>query len=86
MQDFSSLQRVRPYLQYIGSHFSISDAGVAGLMGHAAVEGAGYNVRINIGTLNDKAYVERMTAEVARIRAEAEQLATKIRKTVEAKL
>ena len=69
-----------------GNVNSISDAGVAGLMGHAAVEGAGYNVRINIGTLNDTAYVERMTAEVGKLRAEAKQLATKIRETVEAKL
>jgi len=69
-----------------GNVNSISDAGVAGLMGHAAVEGAGYNVRINLGGIKDSAYVDGMTGEVAAIRDEADHVAGLIRETVEGKL
>ncbi|MDX9857212.1 MAG: glutamate formimidoyltransferase [candidate division Zixibacteria bacterium] len=69
-----------------GNKNSISDAGVAGLMGHAAIEGAGYNVRINLGSLKDTAIVEAMKAEVTQLRARGEQLAREIRATVEAAL
>lgn len=69
-----------------GNKNSISDAGVAGLMGHAAIEGAGYNVRINLTSLKDAAYVERMKADVQKIREKGEKLATEIRTTVEAAL
>ncbi len=69
-----------------GNKNSISDAGVAGLMGHAAIEGAGYNVRINLGSLKDTAFVEAMKAEVTQLRARGDQLAREIRATVEAAL
>ena len=69
-----------------GNENSVSDAGVAGLMGHAALEGAGYNVRINLGGIEDEAFKERLSGEVAEIRNTGEQLAADIKKTVEAKL
>jgi formiminotetrahydrofolate cyclodeaminase len=69
-----------------GNENSISDAGVAGLMGHAAIEGAGYNVRINLGGINDQEFVARLSDEVAEIRKKGELLAADIKKSVEAKL
>lgn len=69
-----------------GNVNSISDAGVAGLMGHAAVEGAGYNVRINLGSLKDKDFVKRLTDESSAIREKGKKLADEIRETVEEKL
>lgn len=69
-----------------GNPNSISDAGVAGLMGQAAIAGAGYNVRINLGSLKDQAFVKRLTDESNDIRKKGADLADKIRSTVEAKL
>ena len=69
-----------------GNVNSISDAGVAGLMAYAAIEGAGYNVRINLGSLTDKAFVEKMRTASTEIRAKGAALAEKIRTTVEEKL
>ncbi len=71
-----------------GNQNSISDAGVAGLMGQSAVEGAGYNVRINIKSDGwiDTPYGEKLRAEVASLRSRARQLAGQIAELVEAKL
>ena len=69
-----------------GNENSITDAGVAGLMGQAAVEGAGYNVRINLASINDKDFVKKLTDESAEIRKEAEKVASEIRSLVEDKL
>jgi formiminotetrahydrofolate cyclodeaminase len=69
-----------------GNVNSVSDAGVSGLMGQAAIEGAGYNVRINLGSLKDQDYIDNMNREVDEIRQKGEKLATEIRQTVESKL
>jgi glutamate formiminotransferase/formiminotetrahydrofolate cyclodeaminase len=69
-----------------GNENSITDAGVAGLMGRAAVEGARYNVRINLTSVSDAAFVKKLAAESDAISGEAEALAAEIHKLVEAKL
>ncbi len=46
-----------------GNPNSVSDAGVGALCIRAAVHGAFLNVQINVGGLDDKAYVERKLAE-----------------------
>jgi len=69
-----------------GNVNSISDVGVAGLMGQAAIEGAGYNVRINLGSLKDKEFIKKLTDEVSEIRKKGERLVAEIKKVVEAKL
>ncbi|NOY88839.1 MAG: glutamate formimidoyltransferase [FCB group bacterium] len=69
-----------------GNENSITDAGVAGLMGMAAIEGAGYNVKINLSSLEDKDFVERMTKEVEDIIKQGHTIAEKIRQQVESKL
>ncbi|HOP08073.1 MAG TPA: glutamate formimidoyltransferase [candidate division Zixibacteria bacterium] len=69
-----------------GNTNSITDAGVAGLMAMAAVEGAGYNVRINLGGIKDQDFVKKLKAEVEQVTADASKLAVQIKELVEAGL
>ncbi|RKX24625.1 MAG: glutamate formimidoyltransferase [Candidatus Zixiibacteriota bacterium] len=69
-----------------GNKNSITDAGVAGLMGHAAVEGAGYNVRINLTSISDKKFVKKLSDDTASIRKEAEAVVAEVKQLVEEKL
>jgi len=69
-----------------GNENSISDAGVAGLAGLAAVEGASYNVRINLKSLADKAFVEATQKEMQALRNLGQELAAQVKKEVESKL
>lgn len=69
-----------------GNVNSVTDAGVAGLMGRASVEGAAYNVLINLTTLDDKKYIERMKKEVESIRKDAGRIAAEVARQVESNL
>jgi glutamate formiminotransferase/formiminotetrahydrofolate cyclodeaminase len=69
-----------------GNENSISDAGVAGLTGLAAIEGASYNVRINLKNLTDKSFVDDTRSKVAELRTRGEQTAARIKSIVESKL
>ncbi|MEW6411512.1 MAG: glutamate formimidoyltransferase [Candidatus Zixiibacteriota bacterium] len=69
-----------------GNENSISDAGVAGLMGMVAIEGAGYNVKINLTSISDKEFVSKMKGEANEIIKEGQQIAQRIKKRVESKL
>ena len=69
-----------------GNENSISDAGVAGLMGLAAVEGAWYNVRIHLTSLTDGDFVTATRQEAETVAEEAQTTAAIIRKRVESSL
>ena len=69
-----------------GNENSISDAGVAGLAGVAAVEGASYNVRINLKNLSETSFVNATRDEMTRLRQRGEDLAARIKQVVESKL
>jgi glutamate formiminotransferase/formiminotetrahydrofolate cyclodeaminase len=69
-----------------GNENSITDAGVAGLMGFASVAGARYNVRINLTSLTDKGIVDQLRAESDAVYSQAEKLAAELRTLVEARL
>ena len=69
-----------------GNENSISDAGVAGLAGMAAVEGASYNVRINLKNLSETSFVNATRDEMTRLRQRGEDLAARIKQVVESKL
>jgi glutamate formiminotransferase/formiminotetrahydrofolate cyclodeaminase len=69
-----------------GNENSISDAGVAGLAGMAALEGASYNVRINLKNLSDIPFVNATRDEMTRLRLRGAGLAARIKSTVESKL
>ena len=69
-----------------GNENSISDAGVAGLVGLAAVEGASYNVRINLKSLSDQNFVAATREEMESLRTKGRTLALQIKQVVESKL
>jgi glutamate formiminotransferase / formiminotetrahydrofolate cyclodeaminase len=69
-----------------GNVNSVSDAGVAGLMGLAAMEGAAYNVRINCQGLEDKAFVDKMITQANTLLTEGRKLADEIRAIVDSKI
>lgn len=69
-----------------GNKNSVTDAGVAALMAMAAVSGAGYNVRINLTSINDKTFVSDMKQKAVQLTSEAETIAAEVKKIVEAKL
>ncbi|MFH1686064.1 MAG: glutamate formimidoyltransferase [bacterium] len=69
-----------------GNENSITDAGVAALMAMAAVDGAGYNARINLTGIKDQKFVSETKQKVARITSEAQALAAETKALVEAKL
>lgn len=57
----------------LGHRSSASDAGVAASMARAAAEGAGLNVLINLGSIDDAAFRQRCQAETAAAVARARQ-------------
>ncbi len=58
---------------------AISDAMSGFAMSRAALTAAGYNVRININSLEDKSAGEKMLLELAELEKEADKLETEIR-------
>lgn len=58
----------------IGNKNAASDAAVAGLLAHAALHGALYNVKINIGVIKDAEYVSSMKRRSDALIAESDQL------------
>jgi glutamate formiminotransferase/formiminotetrahydrofolate cyclodeaminase len=50
---------------------SVSDAGVGAQMAHSGLVGGCLNVLINLGDIEDKAYIDEMQSECARLRSEA---------------
>ena len=62
-----------------GNVNAISDSASGFAMARASLTAAGYNVRININTLEDKSTGEKMLAELAELEMEADKLETEIR-------
>jgi formiminotetrahydrofolate cyclodeaminase len=58
----------------IGNSNAASDAAVSGLMAHAGLHGALYNVKINLGGIKDKTVQADIQAKMARIITEDEGL------------
>jgi len=69
-----------------GNVNSVSDAGVAALMARAAIEGALYNVKINISGFEDKEFVNEMQKNVDELLKKSGQLAEEIKNIVESKI
>jgi formiminotetrahydrofolate cyclodeaminase len=67
-----------------GNVNSASDAGVAGLVARAGVEGAGLNVLINLGSVTDQTFKDTCRQEVARLEADAEALCSSLQERVTA--
>jgi glutamate formiminotransferase/formiminotetrahydrofolate cyclodeaminase len=69
-----------------GNPASITDAGVGALMARAGVLGAIDNVRINLPSITDAAWVAERTARLASLRDEADALEREVRALVDAAL
>lgn len=69
-----------------GNINTITDAGVASHALMAAIEGAALNVRINLGNIKDKKFVEATAKEVERILTEGRKLKTEILEIVEVRM
>lgn len=70
----------------IGNPNSISDAGVGALCARTAVRGAYLNVQINVGDLEDRAYVEDVLARGEEMLVQAETMERGILTVVEGKV
>ncbi len=69
-----------------GNTNSASDAGVAGLMGYSAAMGAYYNVLINLASISDKKWTEKIEKEADNLAKKAKEMAATIEKTMINKL
>ena len=69
-----------------GNPNSVSDAGVGALAARAAVLGAALNVKINAGSLTDRAVAEPLIAEADAMVAKANDAEQEILRIVEGKL
>ncbi|MCH9032556.1 MAG: cyclodeaminase/cyclohydrolase family protein [candidate division Zixibacteria bacterium] len=65
-----------------GNKNSITDAGVAALMAFAAMHGAAYNCKINLGGLGDKKFCADVQSRLEKALAEAEKINSQVKKTV----
>jgi glutamate formiminotransferase/formiminotetrahydrofolate cyclodeaminase len=66
-----------------GSANAASDAGVAALLAETGCVGASYNVRINVGTLSEKARGAELSAEAQHLVAHTKDLARRTAEVVE---
>jgi formiminotetrahydrofolate cyclodeaminase len=69
-----------------GNENSVTDAGVAALMALAAIEGAGYNVKINLTSITDTTFVDKLKNEANNIIKEGKQIANRVDERVESLL
>ena len=66
-----------------GNDVMITDAGVGALVALAGVKGAAYNARINLKSIKDPAFVERVGVEIAQLIDESRGLANLVEREVE---
>ncbi|HIN79651.1 MAG TPA: glutamate formimidoyltransferase [Planctomycetes bacterium] len=64
----------------------VTDAGVAGLVSRAGLEGAIYNVRVNLPEVGDEEWVGKVQSQIDRLLEEAESISRSIRSHVEEEL
>ncbi|ACB84024.1 cyclodeaminase/cyclohydrolase family protein [Natranaerobius thermophilus] len=69
-----------------GNPNAITDVGVGALMAYAGIEGAIYNVKINLSDLKDENYKKQVEQEVEKLLTEGQQLKEKIQSMVDEKM
>jgi glutamate formiminotransferase/formiminotetrahydrofolate cyclodeaminase len=67
----------------VGNLNAISDAMSAAVLARAALNAAGYNVRINLKSLDDRSAGEKMLIELGNFEKKADEIEKDIRKTME---
>lgn len=74
-------------MAYKGSRMALSDAGVAAVFARAALQGASLNVYINVASLTDTMYAEKVLAEtnqlIASYGAKADELYEYVQKEIQ---
>lgn len=70
----------------LGNPQAVTDAGIGAVLGEAAVVGAALNVRINLGSIEDPAYVATAAAEIDTLEAEAAALRAEVLGITKSKL
>ena len=70
----------------IGNKNAISDIGVAALLAKATIEGALFNVKINLSSIKDQKTVDLMNRDVTQIKEKTSQLVPLILETIESNL
>jgi formiminotetrahydrofolate cyclodeaminase len=60
------------FVAHNGNTNALSDAGVSALLLRAGCRGAYYNVKINLASLKDTGFIEKMKTEAAKIMAEVD--------------
>jgi formiminotetrahydrofolate cyclodeaminase len=78
--------RVAKTAAEIGNPRAVTDAGIGAVLGEAAVVGAALNVRINLGSIEDAAYVAAASSEIDRLEAEAAHLRDEVLRITNTKL
>lgn len=68
--DCLAVQKLAVRVLTIGNSNAASDAAVSGLMAHAGLHGALYNVKINLGSLKDPQVKDELQAQTERLIAE----------------
>lgn len=81
--DVCRLSRVAAEL---GNPQAVTDAGIAAVLGEAAVVGAALNVKINLGSIQDAAYVAAAASEIEALQAEAAALRAEVLDITRSKL
>jgi formiminotetrahydrofolate cyclodeaminase len=69
-----------------GNPAAVTDAGIGAILGEAAVVGAALNVKINLGSIKDEAYVSKAAAEIDALQTEAAALRDEVLAATIAKL
>lgn len=82
---YASMAVIRAMAE-IGNPNSVSDAGVGALCARSAVLGAGLNVKINAGAIEDKPWVAEVLAEAEGLQSRAQQAEAEILAIVAGKL
>lgn len=70
----------------LGNPAAVTDAGIGAILGEAAVVGAALNVKINLGSIKDEAYVAQAAAEITALQTEAGSLREEVLATTLSKL
>jgi len=69
-----------------GNKNSLSDAGVAGLTAQAAAEGAYYNVKINLPSIQDTAFKSKIKSQATSLKKKSVKLGDALREIIEKEL
>lgn len=67
------LKLQKPFIQY-GNPNAVTDIGVGALLAYSGLEGALFNVKINLMSLNDEEYVNKIESEIDSLMSEGNKL------------